>query len=93
MQLVNDLGMLAIVHLRRGDLSSLLFVLVLIVLSLGMLVLKRYAEMRSKLEILVDERADALRRKSLELERQATHDNLTGLLNRRYADDYLQREI
>ncbi|MEX0975539.1 MAG: GGDEF domain-containing protein [Woeseia sp.] len=122
MQLANDLGMLAIVHLRRGDLSSLLnvfstavelvsgliavvvaivfvrmeitaFILVLIVLSLGMLVLKRYAEMRNKLEILVDERTDALRRKSLELERQATHDNLTGLLNRRYADDYLQREI
>lgn len=69
------------------------FILVLVVLSLGMLVLKRYAEMRNKLEILVDERTDALRRKSLELERQATHDNLTGLLNRRYADDYLQREI
>ncbi|HEX7720331.1 MAG TPA: hypothetical protein VF389_11040, partial [Woeseiaceae bacterium] len=85
MQLANDLGMLAIVHLRRGDLSRLLnvfstavelvsgliavviaivfvrmeitaFILVLVVLSLGMLVLKRYAEMRNKLEILVDER-------------------------------------
>jgi diguanylate cyclase (GGDEF)-like protein len=69
------------------------FILVLIVLSLGMLVLKRYAEMRNKLEQLVDERTGELRRKSLELERQATHDMLTGLYNRRYADDYLQREI
>jgi diguanylate cyclase (GGDEF)-like protein len=69
------------------------FVLLLIVLSLGMLVLTRYADMRHRLELLVEERTDELRRKSLELERQATHDKLTGLFNRRYADDYLQREI
>ena len=69
------------------------FTLLLVVLSIGMLVLKRYAEMRHRLELLVEERTDELRRKSLELERQATHDKLTGLFNRRYADDYLQREI
>lgn len=69
------------------------FLLLLVVLSIGMLVLKRYAEMRLRLELLVEERTDELRRKSLELERQATHDKLTGLFNRRYADDYLQREI
>ncbi len=69
------------------------FVLLLIVLSLGMLVLRRYAEMRSRLETLVDERTEELRLKSLELERQATHDKLTGLYNRRYADEYLNREI
>jgi diguanylate cyclase (GGDEF)-like protein len=69
------------------------FVLLLSVLSLGMLVLTWYADMRHRLELLVEERTDELRRKSLELERQATHDKLTGLFNRRYADDYLQREI
>lgn len=69
------------------------FVLLLFSMSLGMLVLKQFAEMRTKLEILVDERTEELRLKSLELERQATHDKLTGLFNRRYADDFLQREI
>ena len=69
------------------------FVLLLFSMSLGMLVLKQFAEMRTKLEALVDERTEELRLKSLELERQATHDKLTGLFNRRYADDFLQREI
>jgi len=70
-----------------------IFVLLLVVLSLGMLLLKQFAQMRYKLEALVDERTEELRLKSMELERQATHDTLTGLFNRRYADDYLQREI
>lgn len=69
------------------------FVLLLFTMSLGMLVLKQYAEMRNELEQLVDERTEELRQKSIELERQATHDKLTGLFNRRYADDFLQREI
>ncbi len=69
------------------------FVLLLFAMSLGMMVLKQYAEMRTKLEVLVDQRTEELRLKSLELERQATHDKLTGLFNRRYADDFLQREI
>lgn len=122
MQVMNDVGMLVLLYLRRGDPSKLLNVfstgvelasvliavvvaiayvrmepaavaLVLIVLSLGMFVLKQYAQMRDKLEALVEARTDELRLKSLELERQATHDKLTGLFNRRYADDYLQRQI
>lgn len=122
MQVLNDLGMLVIVYLRKGDASKLLnvfstgvelgsvfiavvvaivyvrmepavVVVVLIVFSLGMLVLKQYAQMRHKLEGLVEERTMELREKSLELERQATHDKLTGLFNRRYADDYLERQI
>lgn len=122
MQLLNDLSMIVIVYLRKGDVSKLINVfstgvelasvliavvvaivyvrmepaavtLVLVVLSLGMFVLKRYAEMGHKLEVLVEERTVELRRKSQELERQATHDKLTGIFNRRYADDYLQRQI
>lgn len=69
------------------------FILLLFTMSLGMLVLKQFAEMRNKLETLVDERTEELRIKSEELQRQATHDKLTGLVNRRFVDDFLQREI
>lgn len=122
MQLLNDLGMLIVVYLRKGDPAKFLNVfstvvelgsvliaivvaivyvrmepaavaLVLIVLSLGMLVLKQYAQMRHKLEALVEERTAELKEKSEELERQATHDKLTNLFNRRYADEYLERQI
>jgi len=122
MQGLNDLSMVIIVYLRKGDPSKLLNVfstgvelgsvfiavviaivyvrmepaivaLVLVVLSAGMFVLKQYANMRYKLEALVEARTMELREKSLELERQATHDKLTGLFNRRYADDYLERQI
>lgn len=82
--------LVAIVFVR---LETPVFILLLFAMSLGMLVLKQFAEMRNKLEALVDERTEELRMKSLELEEQATHDKLTGLLNRRFADDYLQREI
>lgn len=68
------------------------FVLLLIVLSIGMLVLKQYALMRHKLESLVEERTEELRIQTIELERQATHDPMTGLFNRRYADEFLRRE-
>jgi diguanylate cyclase (GGDEF)-like protein len=122
MQLINDVGMLAIFRFRGkppGSLITLfttavemgsaliavlvalvvaledpgLIALLLVVLTLGMLVLKRYAEMRSRLEALVEQRTEELRLKSKELERQATHDKLTGLYNRRYADDYLARQF
>lgn len=122
MQLLNDLSMLVIIYLRKGNPAKLLNVfstgvelgavliaivvaivyvrmepaavaLVLIVVGLGMLVLKQYALMRHRLEALVEERTAELREKSLELERQATHDKLTQLFNRRYADDYLERQI
>lgn len=70
-----------------------IFVLLLTVLSLGMLTLAKFAHMRHRLELIVEERTRALRQKTLQLEQQATHDKLTGLFNRRYADDYLDREI
>ncbi|MDH4108070.1 MAG: GGDEF domain-containing protein [Gammaproteobacteria bacterium] len=87
-------GLVAIlVALAWVNFDGPFFVLLLLVLSLGMLALKNYAVIRIRLEALVDERTEELRLKSIELERQATHDKLTGLYNRRYADDYLQREI
>lgn len=69
------------------------FVLLLGVLTLGMLALRQFANMRHRLELIIADRTKNLREKTRELERQATRDNLTGLFNRRYADDCLAREI
>ncbi len=69
------------------------FVLLLTVLSLGMLVHRQFAHIRQRLESIVEDRTRELKAKSLELERQATQDKLTGLYNRRYADAFLDREI
>jgi diguanylate cyclase (GGDEF)-like protein len=67
--------------------------LALLVLSIGMLALRQFANMRYKLELLVAERTRELEEQTRELERQATHDTLTGLHNRRYADEYVAREV
>jgi diguanylate cyclase (GGDEF)-like protein len=69
------------------------FVLLLLVLAAGMLVIMKYALMRVRLEKLVDERTEELRVQAEEFERQATHDKLTGLPNRRHADNYLQQQV
>ena len=69
------------------------FVLLLAVLAGGMLVIMKYALMRVRLEKLVDERTEELRIQAEEFERQATHDKLTGLPNRRHADTYLQQQV
>jgi diguanylate cyclase (GGDEF)-like protein len=69
------------------------FLLLLAVLVAGMLALKRFAEMRLRLERLVEERTEALQEKTLQLERLAARDTLTGLYNRRHADEFLLREI
>jgi diguanylate cyclase (GGDEF)-like protein len=65
------------------------FLLLLAVLSAGMLALKRFAEMRLRLERLVGERTAALQDKTRQLERLASLDTLTGLHNRRHADAFL----
>ncbi len=65
------------------------FLLLLAVLSAGMLALKRFAEMRQRLERLVGERTAALQDKTRQLERLASLDTLTGLANRRHADAFL----
>ena len=85
------IGILVAVIFNRLELE--IFAVLLAVLSLGMLTLKQLAHMRIGLEALVEERTQELKEKSLELERQATHDKLTGLYNRRYADQYLENEI
>jgi diguanylate cyclase (GGDEF)-like protein len=69
------------------------FMLLLAVLTTGMLVIMKYALMRVRLEKLVDERTEELRIQAEEFERQATHDKLTGLPNRRHADSYLQQQV
>ena len=73
--------------------SMAYFVLLLAVLAAGMLVIMKYALMRARLEKLVDERTEELRVQAEEFERQATHDKLTGLPNRRHADSYLQQQV
>ena len=68
------------------------FALILAVLAAGMLVIMQYALMRSRLEKLVDARTEDLRVQAEEFERQATHDKLTKLPNRRHADNFLQQQ-
>ena len=68
------------------------FALILAVLVAGMLVIMKYALMRARLEKLVDERTEDLKVQAEEFERQATHDKLTKLPNRRHADNFLQQQ-
>ena len=82
-----------LVALVFNAMSVGVFVLLLAVLSLGMLALQQFANMRQKLEKLVAERTRSLEEKTRELELQATRDNLTGLFNRRYADGFLERQL
>lgn len=69
------------------------FALLVLLLSLGMGVLKSFAEIRFRLEELVDQRTRELEQKTVELDRQAREDPLTGLANRRCANERLEREI
>ncbi|MEJ2297201.1 MAG: GGDEF domain-containing protein [Woeseiaceae bacterium] len=122
MQVINDVGMMYMLHLRNADpllvfnrfttvvefvsaaagiilaiaftsQSKMIFVLLLGVLVAGMLIIMQYALMRYRLERLVEERTEELRVQAEEFERQATHDKLTRLPNRRHADSYLQQQV
>ncbi|MGB5622349.1 MAG: GGDEF domain-containing protein [Gammaproteobacteria bacterium] len=84
-------GILMAIVINRMELQTI--VLLIAVMSLGMFALTQFARLRMQLEALVDERTRKLSEKSRELQRLATHDPLTGLLNRRYADDYLDERI
>ncbi len=74
---------LALVY-NRQDMP--LFLLVLIVVSVGMLVMKQYASIRLHLEELVRERTHAL-------QDLARRDSLTGISNRRHADEFITDQI
>ncbi len=67
--------------------------LTLAVLGLGMIALNQFARMRNRLEALVEQRTIVLREKMQELEELATKDQLTGLVNRRFADETLRQCI
>ncbi len=72
------------------------FPVVLLMLALfatGMLVISQFARMRNRLEEIVNERTRLLREQATELEQQATHDQLTGLFNRRFAERFLEEGI
>jgi diguanylate cyclase (GGDEF)-like protein len=84
-------GVLVAVVFNRMELA--VFLVLLTVLGIGMVALKQFARMRNRLEALVEERTQVLRAKTLELEQLATRDQLTGLFNRRFADDTLRRCI
>src|SRR5690606_17611802 len=67
--------------------------LLLLVMILGMVSLMELARMRTRLELIVEARTRERKEKHREMERMATHDPLTGLHNRRYADSYLEERI
>ncbi len=104
-RLVNEFSMFAFIVESGAGLGGILvakainlmelpmIALILLVLSLGMLTLTELARIRTRLETLVDERTRRLKEKTLELELMATRDPLTGLHNRRYADDYLDERV
>jgi diguanylate cyclase (GGDEF)-like protein len=73
------------------DLAGL--VLLLAVLGAAMLALQQFAVMRTRLEGMVEDRTRSLLDKTQELEVLATRDNLTGLFNRRHADQWLTRQL
>jgi diguanylate cyclase (GGDEF)-like protein len=82
-----------LVAITWSSMEAEVFLLLLAVLVAGMLALKRFAEMRIRLERLVAERTEALQDKTRQLEELAAQDTLTGLYNRRRADEFLRREF
>jgi diguanylate cyclase (GGDEF)-like protein len=84
-------GVLTAIVFNRMELT--VTVLLLALMAAGMLVLRQFARMRISLEATVAERTQVLREKTVELQRLATRDQLTGLFNRRYVDEYLDTRI
>lgn len=82
-----------LVALVYNRLELPVFVLLLAVLCICILALRRFAVVHFRLEGIVAERTQSLQEKTLELERQATRDNLTGLFNRRYADSWVSQQL
>ena len=87
-------GLIAVlVAIVYTQMETSVFVLLLAVLALGMLGLKQFADMRRHLEQLVEARTEALREKTEQLEEMAIRDVLTGLRNRRAAEEFLQAAL
>ncbi len=84
-------GVLVAIVMNRME--PAVIVLMLMTLGLGMIALKQFARMRNRLEQIIEERTQVLRDKTLELEYLATRDQLTGIFNRRFADDTLRNCI
>lgn len=82
-----------VVALVYNRMEFAVFALLLVVLGVGMLALRQFAVMRYRLVGIIDERTRRLLEKTLELERLATQDNLTGLYNRRHADAWLTQQL
>jgi diguanylate cyclase (GGDEF)-like protein len=82
-----------LVALVYNGMDLAVLVLLLAVLGAAMLALQQFAVMRTRLEGIVEDRTRSLLDKTQELEVLATHDNLTGLSNRRYADQWLTRQL
>lgn len=84
-------GVLVAIVMNRMEASVVL--LLLLVLSTGILFLTQFARLRLRLEAMVDARTQKLQEQAAEMERLATHDKLTRLHNRRFADDYLDERL
>ena len=82
-----------LVALVFNSMETSVFILLLCVLCVGMLALRQFARIRQKLEEVVADRTRSLEEKTRQLEEQAIRDNLTGLFNRRYADDFIARQL
>jgi diguanylate cyclase (GGDEF)-like protein len=84
-------GVLVAIDFARLEMPVI--ALLVAVLCVGMLMLRQFARMRIRLEAIVEERTRELQQQKLELEQLATHDQLTGLFNRRFVDGYMRRRI
>lgn len=82
-----------VVAICYSRLDAATFGLLIAVMGVGMLVLHRFAMLRINLQQQVSERTEELQQISRDMERQAKHDVLTGLLNRRFVTQWLPAEI
>lgn len=82
-----------LVALVFHQMDLLVFILLLVLITSVMFVVTQFARMRLQLETIIADRTRVLREKTVELEQLAIRDQLTGLYNRRYVDNYLNGRI
>jgi diguanylate cyclase (GGDEF)-like protein len=78
----------ALVYIQMDFVSIVLFTILLLI---AILIVNQFAIMRSELEQKVLKRTQDLEDKSKQLEFLATHDELTGLVNRRYINRHIKQ--